>query len=142
MLRRYHDALIIGLKITLKGHWSRINFCSVVSKHFLTKLKSNFTKFERSTTIRFRRITASISLCEVFFLSEILPELPIRTFQKSYCMFLKLYKCFATDLLSRQSKGFRLYIGCFSRKCKPVFQKLIFSHNTDKMATLKYEENS
>ena len=56
-------------------------------------------------------------------------------------MLLILNKYFAAELLSKQSKAQNCKISCFSSKCKPAIQKLIFRYNTDKMATLKHDEN-
>ena len=79
------------------------------SENFLIDLKTNLSEFELSTTLRSRDRTALTSPWKGFFPKEILPELPIsNSISKIYFMFLIMNKCFATELLSEQSKGYVL----------------------------------
>ena len=75
-------------------------------------------------TFRSKHITAQTSPKKKFSPLEIFPRLPIRNkILKSYRMLLILNKCFALELLSKQSHGPKL-LNCFSSECKPCFPKL------------------
>ena len=50
----------------LKKHSGSYFFCSVFSQKFLTDLKTNFTKFELSTTFRSQNTTLDLPLERLF----------------------------------------------------------------------------
>ena len=82
----------------------------------LSFLLSNFDRFEdwlRQTwafyDLSFPRCNSLDFPLEKLFLLEILPGLPVRNkISKRSCMFFILNRCFAAELLLRQSKGSEL----------------------------------
>ena len=94
------STFFLGYLQFTKKNSGRKNFCSIFCHKILTDLKTNFTKFELSTTFRSWGITDYIPIKKSFFPLEILPGLPIRNkILKIDFMFLILHKYFAAELL-------------------------------------------
>ena len=98
----YNNAIYTSLKRAFRSEIFLLGFLA----ENLINLKTNFIKFEVSTTFRSRDLTVLISPQKGIFPSKILPGLPTTNkISKSYRIFVTFNKCFCLSYCQNKVKG-------------------------------------